>query len=340
MRGEWTERLIRPGSLDAGHAGRREAAVITGALFATMGAISLLIALFGGDEGRDANGSLASLIVGFGLIVGAGRMPWFALVISVGASLVASPVAVMTTTADDAGHLVALNAIVTIVWACSFLRRDVAVVYGTLYSVGTALAFIVTPRDMGSASLGLYFLFAALVSSGLTIRIIGELEDRSLRDPLTGLGNRRRWNACMTDLIRASDRQLSVVLIDLDHFKEVNDTQGHAEGDRVLVEVARFLDSSIPGVEAFRWGGDEFILPIPDVDGDAAQLMAEGVRARAKTQLNLGFSVGVAARLAGEALDVTVSRADMALYSDKASRRRSADSGDGRRALRRDHTSA
>lgn len=155
------------------------------------------------------------------------------------------------------------------------------------------------------------------------------LEDTSRRDPLTGLFNRR----ALMDLIRRQVQRASmtgqgfvVAMLDVDHFKSVNDRYGHETGDRVLVELADRLLHSIRTTDyCGRWGGEEFLLLLPDTHLSGAQValdhVIEGVRALSIATpgeaLRLTISVGMADHQRGETLSDTLSRADRALYLAK-----------------------
>ncbi|HSB35935.1 MAG TPA: diguanylate cyclase, partial [Thermoanaerobaculia bacterium] len=119
-----------------------------------------------------------------------------------------------------------------------------------------------------------------------------ELREASLTDPLTGLRNRRFFSATIeTDVARVlrafrptgggappDDRDLLFFLVDLDHFKEINDQFGHDAGDLVLVEVARRLSSVVRKTDfLIRWGGEEFLIVSPDGDRGQARLLAERI---------------------------------------------------------------
>ena len=101
------------------------------------------------------------------------------------------------------------------------------------------------------------------------VRATQELERLSQTDPLTGLANRRRINERITAAVDAA-RQASatatpgVILLDVDHFKEINDVYGHHAGDAVLAETAQRIAAALaPEDEAGRWGGEEFIVLVP-----------------------------------------------------------------------------
>ena len=151
-------------------------------------------------------------------------------------------------------------------------------------------------------------------------------------DPLTGIANRQAVLARLDDeLLRANRyrRQLSVIIIDLDHFKRLNDAHGHAAGDAVLRHVGQRLAASVRSVDvAGRYGGEEFLVVLPETGADAAASLAEKLRrvvGGAEVRLPDGelvsvtLSAGVAGGQGGVLdLDALVRDADAALYSAKA----------------------
>ena len=149
-------------------------------------------------------------------------------------------------------------------------------------------------------------------------------------DPLTGLYNRRHaQEAAHRELARMvrSWRPLSVVLLDADAFKAVNDTYGHLVGDEVLVAIARRLQAVLrEGDLATRWGGEEFCIVLPDTDEAGGNMAAERVLQAIRATpvetsagpLRVTVSAGVTEAMAGErTLDALVARADAALYAAK-----------------------
>jgi two-component system cell cycle response regulator len=153
----------------------------------------------------------------------------------------------------------------------------------------------------------------------------------AVTDELTGLYNRRyfeRHLAIMLDKAREQDRDMAVMLIDMDFFKSVNDTHGHDIGDAVLREFALRLKRNIRGVDlACRFGGEEFVVLMPDTDFRQAQGVAERVRMAvaersfevgANRSLTVTVSVGVAL-IEGDTdtPEVLLKRADVALYRAK-----------------------
>ncbi|MDP9418179.1 MAG: GGDEF domain-containing protein [Actinomycetota bacterium] len=162
-----------------------------------------------------------------------------------------------------------------------------------------------------------YFLGGRALASALD-----EAVDRSTTDPLTGLANHRKFQediAASIDLARRHGRALTLALVDLDGFKTVNDTLGHREGDRVLAAVAMVLRDGRIGDVAYRIGGDEFAILLPETDLVGAQVALERVRARVESSVaGVTTSIGVAP-LGVEAPDVEtlVRLADAALYAAK-----------------------
>jgi len=139
------------------------------------------------------------------------------------------------------------------------------------------------------------------------------LEKLSLADPLTGVANRRYFDRVLADATAGAP--ISLILIDLDHFKELNDAQGHLAGDECLRRVAEYLESVMRGSGAAvcRWGGEEFAILLRNIDGAAALEIAERLRAGI-TPYGVTASLGVATDSDPRVL---VERADRALYAAK-----------------------
>jgi diguanylate cyclase (GGDEF)-like protein len=158
------------------------------------------------------------------------------------------------------------------------------------------------------------------------------LKNQSIRDPLTGLFNRRYLEESLEREILRSERQkqsLSVIMLDIDHFKHFNDTFGHEAGDILLQELGVFLQGSIRGSDiACRYGGEEFTLILPDTSATVAQQRAEQLREGIKhlhvqyRRQSLGvitLSLGVASFPEnGQNATLVVRAADTALYQAKA----------------------
>ena len=154
------------------------------------------------------------------------------------------------------------------------------------------------------------------------------LERFALTDSLTGLANRRGGDDAAqreASRTRRAGRPMSFLLADIDHFKRVNDSYGHAEGDRVIRDVAATLAYCLRSSDvAARWGGEEFLAVLPDADLARAQQVAE--RVRAAVELIVGeplvtVSIGCAQLEANERVEAAIGRADAALYQAKAAGR-------------------
>lgn len=157
-------------------------------------------------------------------------------------------------------------------------------------------------------------------------KIIGEL---AIRDALTGIYNRRH---IVSEVSRAEAgaRCFSICLLDLDHFKSINDTYGHATGDETLKAVAAAIQREVRTEDCFgRYGGEEFLLLLFDTDLDGSRQFLERIRRRIEALTVDGLtktpgvtiSVGIAQYRQGEGYGQTINRADQALYSAKAAGR-------------------
>ena len=156
-----------------------------------------------------------------------------------------------------------------------------------------------------------------------------QLEGLAVRDPLTGIGNRRSLAGVCSQLQTAAEQQsLSLLLMDIDHFKQANDRHGHLHGDRVLVTLAESLENvvaGVPGSHCARFGGDEFAVLLTGVPPEEASALAETLRNRFSAHVfdaesgRTSLSIGVASlRSANDLpLESLISLADKALYRAK-----------------------
>jgi len=153
-----------------------------------------------------------------------------------------------------------------------------------------------------------------------------ELHKLATTDTLTGIANRRRFNLALdAELLRADrhDIPLAIILMDIDHFKRINDTYGHPTGDSVLVEFARVVEANIRASDLFaRWGGEEFIIMAPHVEGESARVLAEKLRESVAqfpfTEVGTTTcSIGATTYRAGESEQELLARVDVALYQAK-----------------------
>jgi diguanylate cyclase (GGDEF)-like protein len=194
-----------------------------------------------------------------------------------------------------------------------------------LLGVLVALAhgsMVFLPGD--TAALAAYAAHASIALSNA--HLVERLERQAAEDPLTGLANQRSfYRTCAAEFSRAqrSGGDVSIVMIDLDEFKEINDEHGHPYGDQVLIGVAQALSGAIRQHDtAARMGGEEFAILLPDAGKDAAYDVAERARcAVARIQLadsTLSCSAGVATASPDDASPGDLlAQADNALYQAK-----------------------
>lgn len=161
---------------------------------------------------------------------------------------------------------------------------------------------------------------------------VNRAREAALADELTGLTNRRGFDLALSARLAAEGANAvgtCLLLADIDHFKQVNDTYGHLVGDKVLRAVAQILKASVKGKDtAARFGGEEFVVLLPDTSIDGAQALAENLRStiersrirRSDNQQEIAqitVSFGIASYCAGESANDFVSRVDNALYLSK-----------------------
>jgi diguanylate cyclase len=144
-------------------------------------------------------------------------------------------------------------------------------------------------------------------------------------DPLTGACNRRAMDEAIANQLALAGRygsKFAVVLLDIDHFKRVNDEQGHLQGDRILQKAASAIDETVRETDILaRYGGDEFLAILPQTDLAGGGVLAGRIRARIEERLPLTASVGVAACRPGDSAETLLARADAALYQAKSAGR-------------------
>lgn len=153
-----------------------------------------------------------------------------------------------------------------------------------------------------------------------------QLEQKAKTDPLTGAFNRTGIEEALKvglEERRRAARSLSIVMLDVDRFKPINDTYGHAVGDRILAGLSALVQENIRSTDLFaRWGGEEFTLVCHDTDLRDAAAIAEKLRVKISLhdfgdELGVTASFGVATLGARESLEQMFERADQALYRAK-----------------------
>ncbi|MEN7432802.1 GGDEF domain-containing protein [Chromobacterium sp. TRC.1.1.SA] len=157
-------------------------------------------------------------------------------------------------------------------------------------------------------------------------QLLKALRRQAERDDITGLANRRRANQALqreTERSCRSGRRYSVLLIDLDHFKHINDSHGHLVGDRVLQRFGQVLRQRARQLDTIaRWGGEEFIIVCPETEQDGALALAESISQLLRETdfdpaLRVTASIGVATLADDDTPDSLVHRADICLYAAK-----------------------
>jgi diguanylate cyclase (GGDEF)-like protein len=217
-----------------------------------------------------------------------------------------------------------------LVWAVGFL--------GELLVIGAVV--VVARGDVAAGPAAVLGLL--VVGSASAIGVLARRAASAQEDALTGLVNRRGFDESLEITVRAAVRSgepLSAALFDLDHFKAVNDSAGHAAGDEMLRTVSTTWTPLLPpGAVLARHGGDEFALLLPGMDGDAALASVEALRAALPV---IGTSVGVAEFQLGDSPASLMRRADSALYRVKSrGRGRGELDAGGQSPLARDLTAA
>jgi len=173
---------------------------------------------------------------------------------------------------------------------------------------------------------------AAAIADGMSLALANmglreKLKNQALRDPLTGLYNRRYMEDCLQRFVRLADREnreVSVVMVDLDHFKKLNDTHGHAFGDSVLRDTAMSIVSGLRETDVVcRYGGEELVVILPDCNLDRAADKAEALRVRVAaltqshgTEITASFGVASVPYTSNGVSDL-LAAADGALYRAK-----------------------
>ncbi len=210
---------------------------------------------------------------------------------------------------------------------------------GTLITTLTVWGLLpFTGWNYGAIKIGI-ILQAILLALGLSFKVRQQQKSRlqaermAERDPLTGLHNRRGFNeqaAAIWSTAVRNQRPLSLIMLDLDHFKTINDLHGHATGDKALKLTADMLAQNCRGGDVLgRWGGEEFLLLLPETGISEAQALAERLRmeiqtlelAESHTKLALSASFGVIERSSQGQLEQLINQADRLLYVAKHSGR-------------------
>ena len=161
-------------------------------------------------------------------------------------------------------------------------------------------------------------------------QMLQELKKLSIRDPLTELYNSRHFYSQLEKEIKRTDRyfhSLSLIFIDIDKFKAINDTYGHMIGDKILLLIADKINASLRSEDtAYRFAGDEFTVILPETNSEEAKIVADRIRSniqndslvvRDKKITGITVSLGLAEYQRNEEIERFIHRADLAMYQSK-----------------------
>lgn len=211
-----------------------------------------------------------------------------------------------------------------------YLVRPAEAVAATLVVLATLFVLLRDTVDLFTMTTVLISLtMTAVFAYGFATLTRGQrrqLVNLATRDPLTGAGNRRALTHKLDEVIAMFERSAlpaSLVILDLDHFKKVNDDFGHRTGDRILVQVTEILNLRIRATDSlYRIGGEEFVIVVEGQDLERASRLAEQLRTLVEAnelipKRGVTISLGVAELKSGETGEDWLARADEALYAAK-----------------------
>ncbi len=235
--------------------------------------------------------------------------------------------------AQDAGVVYSVSTVYALIALATF-KKSFDVLTGTGDAVeitsATAAATAVNSAVVLGASMSIVVGTVALSLLAFT-RSARRLSELASRDPLTLLMNRRAWHTVIDEeckRVKRSGSTFSVIMLDLDHFKDVNDKYGHAAGDKTLKVMAEVIAAQLRGVDSLsRYGGEEFLALLVDTAAADTALVAERIRLAVAATLvefdgrsfSMTCSAGVAEYDAtSDSVDTVVERADKAMYLAKS----------------------
>ena len=311
-------------------------------LFGTGATLVLLSLLFPHSPGRDTTGllitTLGAYLVAIGFLVAWDRLPLWAFEASPLAGTVVVSLAVYFS-GPEAATAYALFYLWVALAACYFLRPPVAFTHLGIASAAYALVLVVSPGHVMLPGLTWAMVTGTLAVLGILMttlrgqldRLVKQLAAAARTDSLTQLANRRELEerfAAELERSTRTARPLSIVVLDLDWFKEYNDRFGHSAGDRVLVLLAQALKRATRTSDVVaRLGGEEFGVLAPETDETEAYLLSERLRAEVRSAFareteKMTISCGVASfPIHGITLGELLHAADRALYEAKESGR-------------------
>lgn len=268
----------------------------------------------------------AVLVTGFAACVAAvayltwrEKLPWPVL----GVTPVVSILVITLLVHFGGGRVVSASFSMLYVWVALyvayFLSRPALVGHMAVAHTAHALVLIGHPTENAPFTIWLFAAGTSVVVGSMVSHLVGSLRGQARLDGLTGLLNRRAWDETLgQELYRArrEGRPVSVAIVDMDHFKRMNDRWGHQFGDALLRRVAAAWSDALRATDSLgRFGGDEFALVFPDTRAQEAVGVME--RLRDVLPAGLSVSVGVAEWDGWEAPEDLLRRADAALYEVK-----------------------
>ena len=190
--------------------------------------------------------------------------------------------------------------------------------------------FVIKPVRLEELLLRLKRVLKERELSQERVRMMEKLQRLAITDGLTKLHNSRSFYSQLeveVDRFNRYKHPLSLLLLDIDHFKEYNDNYGHLEGDKVLVKISQLIKACLRKLDtAYRYGGEEFTVILPETSGEEAVLVAERIRKTVGAekfkpepgkQLGITISIGAAQYSPEEQLSTFIQRADKAMYLSK-----------------------
>ena len=271
-------------------------------------------------QSRPVSGVILTLAAGVGYWVFARYFRMWTLYLVVAIGFFWGCLGVALATSDTTMAL----RVLTLLWTCVYVGASFGPAVTRTYAGGLFLGLVVSFSAGDEANpVGLAILFGATfaVTMEILTRASTELRRQARTDPLTGLLNRTGLEiAARQSFTAAASRgePVAVLHADLDGFKDINDREGHREGDRVLAELGESWSRVSRGEDLLaRIGGDEFVAVLPGADAEAAAVLRDRLRKASPAP----WSAGIAIAEPGEDIYACVARADLELYAEKSAKR-------------------